>query len=59
MTERMTAEIPQANGTTMVEPRIDVRHVAEAVLYMANLPLDTNVQFITVMATKMPFIGRG
>ncbi len=43
----------------MVEPRMDVRHVAEAVLYMANLPLDANVQFMTVMATKMPFIGRG
>jgi NAD(P)-dependent dehydrogenase (short-subunit alcohol dehydrogenase family) len=59
MTERMTAGVPQANGTTAVEPRMDVRHVAEAVLYMANLPLDANVQFITVMATNMPFIGRG
>jgi len=59
MTERMTAGVPQANGTTMVEPRMDVRHVAEAVLYMASLPLDANVQFITVMATQMPFIGRG
>ena len=59
MTERMTAGVPQADGSTMVEPRMDVRHVAEAVLYMANLPLDANVQFITVMATKMPFIGRG
>ncbi len=59
MTERMTAGVPQANGTTMVEPRIDVRHVAEAVLFMANLPLDANVQFMTVMATKMPFVGRG
>jgi NAD(P)-dependent dehydrogenase (short-subunit alcohol dehydrogenase family) len=59
MTERMTAGVPQANGTTMVEPRMDVRHVANAVLYMANLPLDANVQFITVMATTMPFIGRG
>ena len=59
MTERMTAGVPQANGTTMVEPRMDVRHVADAVLYMANLPLDANVQFITVMATAMPFIGRG
>jgi len=59
MTERMTAGVPQANGTTMAEPRMDVRHVAEAVLYMASLPLDANVQFITVMATKMPFIGRG
>jgi NAD(P)-dependent dehydrogenase (short-subunit alcohol dehydrogenase family) len=59
MTERMSAGVPQANGTTMVEPRMDVRHVAEAVLFMANLPLDANIQFMTVMATKMPFIGRG
>ena len=59
MTERMSAGVPQANGTTMVEPRTDVRHVAEAVLYMANLPLDANVQFMTVMATQMPFVGRG
>ena len=59
MTEKMSAGIAQANGTTMVEPRMDVRHVAEAVLYMANLPLDANVQFITVMATKMPLVGRG
>src|SRR5207302_6851612 len=59
MTERMTAGVPQANGTTMVEPRIDVRHVAEAVLYMASLPLAANVQFMTLMATNMPFIGRG
>ena len=59
MTERMAAGVPQANGTTLVEPRMDVRHVAEAVLYMANLPLDANVQFITVMATQMPYIGRG
>ena len=59
MTERMTAGVLQANGSTMVEPRMDVRHVAEAVLYMANLPLDANVEFMTVMATRMPFIGRG
>jgi NAD(P)-dependent dehydrogenase (short-subunit alcohol dehydrogenase family) len=59
MTERMTAGVPQANGTTMVEPRMDVRHVADAVVYMASLPLDANVPFITVMATQMPFIGRG
>jgi len=59
MTERMTAGVPQANGTTMIEPRMDVQHVADAVLYMASLPLDANVQFMTVMATKMPFIGRG
>jgi len=59
MTERMTAGVPQADGSTMAEPRMDVRHVADAVLYMASLPLDANVQFMTVMATKMPFIGRG
>lgn len=59
MTERMTSGVPQANGTTIVEPRMDLKHVADAVLYMANLPLDANVQFMTVMATKMPFIGRG
>jgi NAD(P)-dependent dehydrogenase (short-subunit alcohol dehydrogenase family) len=59
MTQRMTAGVPQANGSTMVEPRMDVRHVADAVLYMVNLPLDANVLFMTVMATRMPFVGRG
>ena len=59
MTERMTAGVPQANGTIMVEPRMDVRHVADAVVYIANLPLDANVLFMTVMATNMPFTGRG
>jgi NAD(P)-dependent dehydrogenase (short-subunit alcohol dehydrogenase family) len=59
MTERMTKGVPQPNGTTMVEPRMDVQHVGSAVLYMANLPLDANVQFMTIMATKMPFVGRG
>ena len=59
MTERMAAGVPQANGTMAVEPRMDLRHVADAVLYMAQLPLDANVQFMTVMATGMPFIGRG
>ena len=59
MTEKMAAGVPQSNGTTMVEPRIDVQHVADAVLYIANLPLDANVQSITVMATKMPLVGRG
>jgi NAD(P)-dependent dehydrogenase (short-subunit alcohol dehydrogenase family) len=59
MTERMAAGVAQANGSTMVEPRMDLKHVSDAVLYMANLPLDTNVQFMTVMATRMPFIGRG
>jgi NAD(P)-dependent dehydrogenase (short-subunit alcohol dehydrogenase family) len=59
MTERMSKGVPQPNGTRMVEARMDVKHVADAVLYMANLPLDANVQFLTVMATTMPFVGRG
>jgi NAD(P)-dependent dehydrogenase (short-subunit alcohol dehydrogenase family) len=59
MTDRMANGILQANGTMMVEPRMDVKHVADAVVYMASLPLDANVQFMTVMATKMPLIGRG
>jgi NAD(P)-dependent dehydrogenase (short-subunit alcohol dehydrogenase family) len=59
MTERMKNGVAQANGTTAVEPRMDVAHVGSAVLYMANLPLDANVQFMTIMATKMPFVGRG
>jgi NAD(P)-dependent dehydrogenase (short-subunit alcohol dehydrogenase family) len=59
MTERMTKGVPQPNGTMMVEPRMDVAHVGSAVAYMASLPLDANVQFMTVMATKMPFVGRG
>jgi len=59
LTEKMAAGIIQANGATMAEPRMDLKHVADAVVYMANLPLDANVQFMTVMATKMPFIGRG
>jgi NAD(P)-dependent dehydrogenase (short-subunit alcohol dehydrogenase family) len=59
MTERMVAGVMQANGTMAPEPRMDPRHVASAVLYMASLPLEANVQFMTVMATKMPFVGRG
>ena len=59
MTERMTAGVPQANGTLAVEPRMAVRDVAEAILFMARLPLDANVLFMTVMATEMPFVGRG
>ena len=59
MTERMKDGVPQPNGTIAVEPRMDPKHVASAVVYMASLPLDANVQFLTVMATKMPFIGRG
>ncbi len=56
---RMASGVPQANGQVAVEPLMDVAHVASSVLYMASLPLDANVQFLTVMATKMPFIGRG
>ncbi len=59
MTAKMSEGVPQANGKLEVEPRIDTAHVARAVVYMAGLPLDVNVQFITVMAAKMPFIGRG
>jgi NAD(P)-dependent dehydrogenase (short-subunit alcohol dehydrogenase family) len=59
MTERMASGILQANGSMAVEPRMDPGHVASAVVYMASLPLEANVQFLTVMATKMPFIGRG
>ena len=55
----MTNGVPQANGTMMVEPRMDVAHVADAVVHMASLPLDANVLFMTMMATKMPFVGRG
>jgi NAD(P)-dependent dehydrogenase (short-subunit alcohol dehydrogenase family) len=59
MTERMTKGVLQPNGTTIVEPRMDVDAVAQAIVYMDSLPLDANVQFMTVMATKMPFVGRG
>jgi NAD(P)-dependent dehydrogenase (short-subunit alcohol dehydrogenase family) len=59
MTERMTQGVPQPDGSSKVEPRIDVKHVGDAVAAMATLPLDVNVQFMTIMATKMPFIGRG
>ena len=59
MAEKMKKGVPQANGTIAVEPTMDPTDVARAVLYMASLPLDANVQFMTVMATKMPFIGRG
>jgi len=59
MTERMTKGVLQANGETIVEPRMDVKHVADAVVHMASLPLEANVQFMTVMATKMPYVGRG
>jgi NAD(P)-dependent dehydrogenase (short-subunit alcohol dehydrogenase family) len=59
MTERMTSGVLQANGETKVEPRMDVRHVAEALVHMASLPLEANVLFMTVMASDMPFVGRG
>ena len=59
MTERMTTGMPQADGSVRIEPRMDVENVATTVLYMAELPLEANVQFVTVMATTMPFIGRG
>jgi NAD(P)-dependent dehydrogenase (short-subunit alcohol dehydrogenase family) len=59
MTDRMAQGILQPNGAVAVEPRMDLEHVAGAVLYMANLPLDANVLSLTVMATKMPFVGRG
>jgi len=55
----MAKGVPQANGQIAVEPLMDLTHVASAVLYMASLPIDTNVQFMTIMATKMPFVGRG
>lgn len=59
LTVRMKDGVPQANGSTAVEPTMNVDHVANAVLYMAGLPLDANVLFLTVMATQMPFVGRG
>lgn len=59
MAERMQRGVPQANGEIMVEPTMDVENVARAVVYMDSLTLDANVQFITVMATQMPFVGRG
>ena len=59
MTARMKKGVLQANGTTSVEPTMDPAHVAQAFVYMAGLPLDANVQFMTVMATQMPYIGRG
>jgi NAD(P)-dependent dehydrogenase (short-subunit alcohol dehydrogenase family) len=59
MTRRMQQGVPQADGSVRPEPTMDVEHVGQSVLFMANLPLETNVQFITIMATKMPFIGRG
>ena len=59
MAAKMTKGVPQANGEIKIEPTMDVQHVANSVLHMASLPLEANVQFLTVMATKMPFVGRG
>jgi NAD(P)-dependent dehydrogenase (short-subunit alcohol dehydrogenase family) len=59
MAARMATGVPQASGQIAIEPLMDVAHVANAVVHMASLPLDTNVQFMTIMATKMPFVGRG
>jgi NAD(P)-dependent dehydrogenase (short-subunit alcohol dehydrogenase family) len=59
MTQRFSRGVPQADGSVAAEPTFDPRHVADAVLYMASLPLDANVQFLTITATAMPFIGRG
>jgi NAD(P)-dependent dehydrogenase (short-subunit alcohol dehydrogenase family) len=59
MTRRMETGVPQADGSMRVEPTMDVENVGKTIVFMASLPLDANVQFVTVMATKMPFIGRG
>ena len=59
MTQRLTNGVMQANGTMMPEPRMNLRHVADAIVFISNLPLDANVQFMTLMATKMPLVGRG
>jgi NADP-dependent 3-hydroxy acid dehydrogenase YdfG len=59
MTQKISTGVIQANGTMAAEPTIDPAHVANAVVYMASLPLDANVLTLTVMATKMPFVGRG
>ena len=59
MARRMTQGVPQADGQIKIEATMDVQHVADGVLHMANLPLEVNMQFVTIMATKMPFVGRG
>ena len=59
MTERMNSGVPQADGSMKPEPTIDANHIANAVVQMADLPLEVNVQFMTIMASNMPFIGRG
>ncbi|MCZ6539821.1 MAG: SDR family NAD(P)-dependent oxidoreductase, partial [Chloroflexi bacterium] len=59
MTQRMSGGVPQASGELIPEPTFDVNYIGQQVLFIANLPLDTNIQFMTIMATKMPYIGRG
>jgi NAD(P)-dependent dehydrogenase (short-subunit alcohol dehydrogenase family) len=59
LTERMVTGMPQPNGSVLAEPRMDVEHVANSIVHMANLPLDANILVMTIMATKMPFVGRG
>jgi NADP-dependent 3-hydroxy acid dehydrogenase YdfG len=59
MASRMANGVPQADGRIAPEPLMDVRHVADTIVHMAGMPLESNVQFVTVMATKMPFVGRG
>ena len=59
MTKKMAKGVPQADGSTKPEPTMDVQHIADAIVHMASLPLDANIQFMTIMATKMPFVGRG
>jgi NAD(P)-dependent dehydrogenase (short-subunit alcohol dehydrogenase family) len=59
LTARMAEGVPQPDGTIRPEPTMDVQHVADAIVQMTEFPLETNVQFMTIMATKMPFIGRG
>ena len=59
MTERMTGGVIQADGTTKIEPRFDPVHIGNAIAQISAMPLDTNVLFMTIMATKMPFVGRG
>jgi NAD(P)-dependent dehydrogenase (short-subunit alcohol dehydrogenase family) len=59
LTQRMAQGVPQADGTLAAEPRMDVEHVGNAVVHIANLPLDANILVMTIMATKMPYVGRG
>ena len=59
MTSKMGGGVPQADGSMKAEPTIDVQNIGDAVVHMANLPLDTNILFMTIMANEMPFVGRG